>query len=130
MASCQIYLTNHNQLGKKRRENVLIRFREFWGNLLQQIFAQIHKLQSVTSQIGKLECHKSKQVISLRSPFCYFQIKIWHICREVFIISHERNICQQVNYDDMTKGYESLCEDISFHFIYFIRFTKSFQNFE
>ena len=108
----------------------------FWyvfGNLgeifLQQIFAQILKLQSVTSQIGKLECHKSKQVISLRSPSCYFQIKIRHICCEIFIISHDQNICQQVNVDDMNKGYESLCKNISIHLIYLILFSWNFSKY-
>ena len=98
-------------------------FGNFGEIVLQQIFAQILKLQSVTSQIGKLECHKSKQVISLRSPFCYIQIKIWHICCEIFIISHDQNICQQVNVDDMNKGYESLCKNISFYLINLLLFS-------
>ena len=38
MASCRIHRIYHKQLGKKRYENILIRFRESWGNLFATNF--------------------------------------------------------------------------------------------
>ena len=38
IATCRIHGINHKQLGKKRYGNVLIRFREFWGNLFATNF--------------------------------------------------------------------------------------------